>query len=386
MNTDSPNFDLNYIKNEFSHLKSIYFNTAYFGPIPQSAKPKIEAALSVEMDPSFFPYSKWKSIPDIIREKIATLLNCPADNICHSTSVGDINNLVANGFEFQEGDRIAAINQDYPSNILPWMVAEKNTHATFDLLNLGDQNLPTVEWLQQNLSPKTKIFCVSYVTFETGKKVDILGIGKYLRDQDILFCVDVTQALGGMVISEEQLKYIDVLSCATYKWMLGPYGHAFAYFSDRALEKVRQTTGNWIVSPNSKHAHNLLNYTTDTLPGARMYDRGQSPNMLLMSCLEGSLDLLNNLGLENIEAHNKSLRDHFLSNYPKKKFELIAPLENLGNILSLKTKSLDIALEVEKNLKNKNIDVSVRQGNIRLSFHLFNTIEQVDILVDALDI
>jgi selenocysteine lyase/cysteine desulfurase len=42
-----------------------------------------------------------------------------------------------------------------------------------------------------------------------------------------------------------------------------------------------------------------------------------------------------------------------------------------------------IALEAE--LKKRNIDVSVRQGNIRLSFHMFNTSEQVDELIKALD-
>jgi len=377
--------DLDFIKKEFSHLESLYFNTAYFGPTPFSGKAKIEAALAREINPSFYPYSEWKAIPETIREKLATLLHCPADNICHSTSVGDINSLVANGFNFASGDRVAAIDKDYPSNILPWMVAQKNSLLTFDLLKLEEESLPTVEWLARKLSPKTRIFCISYVTFETGKKIDLLSIGKFLKDRNILFCVDATQALGGMAISKEQLSYIDVLSCASYKWMLGPYGHAFAYFSDRALAQIRQTTGNWIVSPNSKEAHNLLDYTIETLPGARKYDRGQTPNMLLMSCLESSLDLLNKLGLKNIEAYNTSLRDHFMEIYPKNKYFLNAPLENLGNILSLKAKSID-AIELENNLKDKNIDVSVRQGNVRLSFHLFNTVEQVNILASAMDL
>jgi selenocysteine lyase/cysteine desulfurase len=56
----------------------------------------------------------------------------------------------------------------------------------------------------------------------------------------------------------------------------------------------------------------------------------------------------------------------------------------MGNIVCLKAVALDsIALEAE--LKKRNIDVSVRQGNIRLSFHVFNTTSQVDQLINALD-
>ena len=58
----------------------------------------------------------------------------------------------------------------------------------------------------------------------------------------------------------------DVLACATYKWMLGPYGQAFAYFSDTALETIHHTNGNWAASPNSKDTNDLLRYTTETLP------------------------------------------------------------------------------------------------------------------------
>jgi selenocysteine lyase/cysteine desulfurase len=167
--------------------------------------------------------------------------------------------------------------------------------------------------------------------------------------------------------------------------MLGPYGHAFGYFSERALNLIDHNTGNWVVSPNSKVVYQLLDYTTDTLPGARKYDRGQASNMLTLSCLEAGLDLLGEIGLQKVRQHNQKVRDYFLDNYPKEKFELITPIHSMGNILSLKAKGID-PLELERELKFRNVDVSVRQGNIRLSFHIFNTEEQVNTLIEALDI
>ncbi len=183
----------------------------------------------------------------------------------------------------------------------------------------------------------------------------------------------------------KELDVIDVLACSSYKWMLGPYGHAFAYFSDEALKKVEHRNGNWVVSPNSKVVYNLVDYTTETLPGARKYDRGQSPNMLVNACLEAGLEFLGAVGLEEIEKHNRYLRDYFLENYPKNKFTMITPKDAMANIVCLKATSSD-PLELERELKYRNVDVSIRQGNIRLSFHIFNTIDQVNELIRALDI
>lgn len=373
------------IKKEFHHLDTIFFNSAYFGPSPYSAKQKISRAVQKELDPSFYSYNNWMGIPERVREQIACLLECSPNNITHSTSTSDIVNIVANGLDFKEGDIVCAVDKDYPSNVLPWMRAEEITPLKFELLDLGDEIVPTAEWLAKKLPKDCKVFDMSYVTFDTGKKMNILEIGKLCQERGIFFIVDATQALGGMSITKEELAVIDVLSVSSYKWMLGPYGHAFAYFSDRAIKDVKHRNGNWITSPKSKVVYNLLDYTTETLPGARKYDRGQAPNMLVSACLEAGLEFLQEVGLDSIQKHNHELRDYFLDNYPTKKFDLITPKDHMANILSLKATSSD-PITLERELKFRNVDVSIRQGNIRLSFHIFNTKDQVNELIRALDI
>jgi selenocysteine lyase/cysteine desulfurase len=372
------------VEKEYSHLKSIYFNSAYFGPSPIRSKTTILAAMERELDPSFYAYEDWMSISEKLRIKFAALINVSPDCITHSTSSSDVVNIVANGFIFGKGDRVAAINKDYPSNILPWMLAERHNKFVFDKLDLGNEVVPTAKWLEKNLKPQTRIFNISYVTFDTGKKIDLLSIGKYLKSKNILFVVDATQALGGLEITSEELSYIDVLTVSSYKWMLGPYGHAFAYFSQKAQDQIYHLNANWILSPNSKQVYNLLDYTTETLPGARQYDRGQAANLLCSGCLEGSLSFLLEVGLANIEKHNAKIRNYFLENYPKEKYILVTPLSHMANIVCLKAVSGD-SLALEAELKKRNVDVSVRQGNIRLSFHVFNTTHQVDELIKALD-
>lgn len=372
------------IQREYQTLSTEYFNTAYFGPSPLRSKENVHKMMEVQLDPSHFSYENYFLIPDKSRQQFAKLLGVSADSISHATSSTDVINNLAISFGFKLGDIVAAINKDYPSNILPWMVCQKrNSDFHFELIDLDGKPYPTIEWLKTKLPAKTRIFNVSWVQFDTGKKIDLIELGKFLKEREIFFVVDATQGFGGLSISPEELKYIDVLTVSSYKWMCGPYGHAFAYYSPLALKTIAQTHGNWAISSKSRDANNLLNYSTDTLPGARKFDRGQPMNLLPLSCFEGALDLFLEIGLSEIEKHNKTLVKFFLDHYPKNNFELITPPDHCGNIICLKSKKRDPLL-LEKKLEEHNIKVSVRQGNVRISFHLFNNISQVEKLITAL--
>ena len=379
------------IKKEFAHLSTDYFNTAYFGPSPYRAKQKVSNALFKELDPSFFPYHAWIGIPDRIRSKIASLLKITSDHIALGSSTSDFISMVANHlphFSDSNSTVVCGLKGDYPSCILPWMVAAKyRRNLQFHAIKPPEdyqQNL-TVDWLDEHLPKDTQVFCVSYVQFDTGRSFDLKQIAAYLKSRNIFFILDATQALAGISLTHEELKNIDVLCCSLYKWFLGPYGSAFAYFSQRALDVIPHNTGNWIVSTNSRDVTRLTAYTTETLMGARKFDRGQGPNMLTNAALEASLELLEELGLENIALYNQELQKYFLSQFNQQKYELVTPIHPRcpSTIISIKAKTANPS-DIESELKHRNIDVSVREGKIRISIHFFNTKKQVDVLLDAL--
>lgn len=368
------------IRSEFAHLDVLYFNTAYFGPSPYRCKLKIQNALQKELDPSYYPYNTWMGIPDRMRWQIASLLKCDSYHIAHSTSVTDTISLVANHYPFEPTDRVVCFKGDYPSNVIPWMRQKERGRLELSVLECP---LPTSDWLKENLPKDTRVLNLSHVAFDTGRRVNLIDLGKFCHERNIIFIVDATQSFGGVQISPKELSYIDVLACSAYKWLLGPYGSSFAYYSNHMIDLIKAPTGNWINSPNSKQVWSLTNYTTDNLPGAKKFDRGQGPNMLINAALEGSLEVLSEVGLENIEQHNRELVQFFLEHYPKDRFELKTPREALGNILSLQAKDAD-SLNLESDLKYYNIDVSVREGKLRVSLHLFNTISQVETLIRVL--
>ena len=374
------------VEREFDHGDVLYFNAAYFGPSPQRAIDNIKMALVEEARPFFKNMEIWMDIPERVRKKVAALLGVDARHIAHATSTSELVNRVVNGYSFGNREWVCVPDTEYPSNVLPWMLGEKHYPFLFHSLRLDKKTgTPTARWLADNLPADCRILNISHVAFETGNKIDLVDIGNFCRERDIFFVVDATQSFGGMGLTGEELEGVDVLTVSTYKWMLGPYGHAFGYFSDRALAKISHKDAIWSNVPAECLSSSLTNYTLETREGARKFDRGQPANFLVNAGLEGSLEVLEELGLENVQKHNAGLRDYFLQHYPSKKYRPVSSPDHLSNILTLKPVSGDSGV-LEKFLQDKNVDISIREGNIRISFHLYNTHKQVERLIELMEV
>ncbi len=372
---------LQLIQYEFSDISSVYLNTAYFGPIPKRTQKIIELATKRAADPSFYSMEEWLSIPDQTRESIAKLLGCLPKNIMHSTSTGDIIALIGRSLNRGKKERVALIDEEYPSNVLPWMFLKDKSKVTLDVL--PKTPVMDIKYLEKYLNKDTTILNISYISFKSGRKINLLEIGPYLKSKNIILILDATQAFGSLGISEKELSYVDAFVCSTYKWLLSPYGHSFAYLSDDFLTNLESEKISWINSDSFVNCQELTKYSTKLITGAVRFDRGQSPNMLNMRGVLSSITLLSELGLDNIEAYNKSLVDHFCDKFDSKNFTLEVPRECLANIISLKSQSGDLK-DVIKRLTDNNIDVSVREGSLRISLHFFNTIKQVELLLETL--
>jgi selenocysteine lyase/cysteine desulfurase len=231
------------------------------------------------------------------------------------------------------------------------------------------------------LSAKTRIVNVSHVSFQSGLRVDLLSLGRHLREREIIFVVDATQSLGGLTISSQELENIDVLACSTYKWLLCPYGTAFAYWAPRVQPMVRPLQAGWLSMPQAPHR--LTEYAEEWREGACRFDRGQAPNLLVNTAVHASLSLFHELGLKTIEDYNQQLVRTFLDSLAGTKI-LVGQGGGLpSNILSVGVAGADPA-SLQARLRDANIDVSVREGNLRVSFHFFNSKAQVFRLIEML--
>lgn len=354
-------------------LDSTYLNTAYLGPTPLLARQKVLERLALGMDPINFEHDGWFEYTDAVRGRFARLAGCAAADVAFSTSVSELVSHVANGMNLGPLDEIVLMNGDYPSLVLPWLVLSEQRGFKIRFLERSIFLNPSA--FAKELGTKTKYAACSHVMFNTGIKMPVSELGAACQAKDVLFLIDTSQSFGGMTLSPEILKNCDIIVGVAYKWLLGPYGSAWGYFSDRALAKVPRTHASWINSLKSKTREDLLKYSTETFPGARRFDRGQAPSFLITGGMEGALETLLNVGLPEIEKHNRLLTDTFLSELPTS-FEVAAPHELRSNIVCIRPGAKDpVALKAK--LATHKIVASLREGNLRFSFHFFNTLEEV---------
>lgn len=362
------------------NLKSTYLNSAYLGPMPIKARDAVVAMAERMTDPAFFLHPEWRGVPDALRVQLGALIGGDPDRISLNSAVSELVSFVADGLDLGEEDEVLLMEGDYPSIVLPWLVRAERSGFQVAFAPLSDFLNP--QSLKAHVHCHTRVVANSHVMFNTGIKLPSEEIAALCKQYDLLYLADVSQSLGGMTLSEELVEQADIITGVCYKWLLSPYGSAFGYFSRRALDRIQRPNASWLQNPKSQNSENLLHYSTASLPGARKLDRGQAASFLITAGWKAALEVIQERGLRNIEQHNAALVAQFLESLPAG-YTAVAPKDCRSNIVCLQNKSID-AKALRENLERQNIDVSVREGALRISFHLFNTERDLERLLAAI--
>ena len=137
--------------------------------------------------------------------------------------------LFANGLTWREGDEIVCYQDDYPSNVYPWL-AQASAGVKIRRLRPEKPGRITAELVEEELSPRTRLVALASCHYLSGWRVDVDAIGALLRDRGILFSVDAIQTLGAFPF---ETRFVDFLSADAHKWMLGPTAIGIVFVARR---------------------------------------------------------------------------------------------------------------------------------------------------------
>jgi selenocysteine lyase/cysteine desulfurase len=201
----------------------------------------------------------------------------------------------------------------------------------------------------------------SVVQSATGEIAPVEDIVAAARANDALIVADATQAVGWLPVDATRF---DVLACAAYKWLMCPRGAAFCYLGPAARELIRPSAAGWY----SGEEHVYYGPPLRLASSARRFDI--SPAWFSYVGAAPALELLNDIGVEEIRAHDVALADRFLAGLG---------LPPAGSAIV----SMDVP-DAERRLEAAGIRAAVRDGRLRASFHLYTTEADVDAALDAL--
>lgn len=317
------------------------------------------------------------------RELAARLLNAKPDEIAFvgPTTMGL--SFVANGLPLRKRDNILVYHDDYPSNVYPWMaLAERGVEVR--LMNIRELGKIRAVDVQGQVDENTKLVALASCHFISGWRINLSAIGKYLRQRDILFCVDGIQTVGAFPTS---IEHIDFLAADAHKWLLGPCAAGLLYVRKELQERLRPTVLGW----NNVRCPNYVAQEELTLRGgAHRYEAG-SDNLLGLVGLHAAMELLLEVGIENIAADLLRKRRWLVPALQDKGYTVLqagAPPENASGIMTFFRPAADMR-ELHQKLDDAHIVTSLRadrsgQHYIRFSPHFYNTDEELRRALDLL--
>jgi selenocysteine lyase/cysteine desulfurase len=340
---------------DFTHhweQHGVYLNTATYGLPPKSAYEATLAALA-DWRTGRTSEDAWEASTERARAMFAKLVNVVPGSVACGATVSELIGLVA--ASLPDGARVLTAENDFASTLFPFTVHESRG-VTVDAVPLSR--------LVDAVSESYAIVVVSHVQAYSGEVADLQGLIDKCARTKILLCVDATQSCGWLPTDASK---IDFYVCHAYKWLLSPRGSAFmAVRSDRLQSITPLHAGWWATDDPNNNLFGLPNRISKKT--ARRIDT--SPAWFSWVGTAAALDVISEIGVEVIEAHDMRLARQFCE-----KMGLPAPVSPIVYVTS--SNSLE-------RLSAKGIRASVRAGRTRVSFHIYNSQTDVDAAVAAL--
>jgi selenocysteine lyase/cysteine desulfurase len=171
---------------------------------------------------------------------------------------------------------------------------------------------------------------------------------------------------------------LDFYVTGTLKYLLGPPGLAFLYVRKELIESLEPTVTGWFAQTNP-FAFDVKHL--DLAPSARRFEAGSPPVPNIYAAMKG-IELLQEIGLHNVAAHIATLVRALLNGSQQLGLRAKVPAESVGPLVVLQC--IDAAALVEK-LAASGIVCSSRHDGLRLSFHVYNTLEDVQAVLRVLE-
>ena len=234
--------------------------------------------------------------------------------------------------------------------------------------------------LLEAVDKRTRILAVSQVSFYTGQNLDIEALAAGLESSQTLLAVDATHASGAITVPAH---VTDLCVSSCYKWLLATHGTAPCYLSERAESVTRTTTFGWRNLDAHGHGSAERTLSVSEHPMPEKLEAG-NPAMATIMFLERSLDLLLEVGIERIESHVRDLSEMISTGLDQLGIQVITPrarASRSGNTCFLDTH----AEATRKSLEAYRVLIWGELGRVRISGHLYNSSDDVERLLDALN-
>lgn len=367
-----------------------YLDTAARGLLPRSAHAAITAYLESALLGTADKSAMFATL-ERTRERFARLINARSTEIAITKNVSEGLNIIGAALPWQPGDNVVVCRElEHPNNIFPWANLKRRAGVEIRDIRAREGRL-SAEDVIAAIDDRTRLVTLCEVSFSPGLRADIKPISKVTRARNVFLLVDGAQSIG-IVHTDVESAGIDGLAVSTQKGLLGVYGMGFLYCRQSWSERLNPVyLARFGVNLGATHEAARGGDDFGLMPDARRFDLGNY-NFPAAAGVEVSLGLLEHIGTQSIEAHVTRLARRLSSGLDQLGFNVAgSPGGQLAGIVSVgrhgaggHDSSDDPHMQkLAEQLKRSGVRLSVRQGMVRLSFHLYNSDRDVDHVLEV---
>lgn len=326
-----------------------WLNTASYGLPPRPAWEALQAGLA-DWRAGRTSWEAWDEATARSRAAFARLVGVDVADVAVGSAVSQLLAPVVGAVP--AGARVLVPDIEFASNLFGWLA-----RPDLRVCTVPPAALPSA------VDEGTDVVAFSLVQSATGEVAPYRQIVAAARAYGALVVVDATQACGWLPFDGS---LADAVAVAAYKWLMSPRGSAFAYLAPHLRERMTPLAAGWYAGEDVHDSY--YGPPLRLAASARRFDI--SPAWFSYLGTAPALELVEEIGLAAIEAHNVGLADRFLAGLGR---------PPAGSAIV----TVDLP-DAQARLAAAGIRAAVRAGRVRASFHVYTTPSDVDAAVAAL--
>lgn len=372
----AEHYDVHAIRKLFPAAeKLVYLDSGLQTPLSKPVKEALETFIGEAYEYAG-PKSVWLERAEVTRQKVARLLNASPQDIAFTKNTSESMNIAANALPLKAGDNVLMVHGDHPNNTFAFLNLQKDG---VEIRFIPMTELVDADSFRPHIDANTKAISMSHVTFHAGHRFDIYGVGELCRERNLYYVLDIMQAVGLVPIDAKKIG-ASFIGTGTHKGLLVPQGLGLLYWN-RELVELEPT---YLAAISLAHPPSDFIACPDNMalsPTAGRFEIGNF-NLPAIHGLGAALDLIETVGVENLQDHCFDLGDRLIEGLDRLGVALVGPRRREIRAPHIYVAALPAADWIDY-LAEKRVRVSPERDGIRISFGMFNTAEDVDRFLDV---
>lgn len=365
------------VRHRFPIFKErVYINSCSQGALSDAVRASYEQYLD-DWDEKGAPWEYWVERQEAARAAFASLINAAPDEVAVTTSLSAGVSALASGFRFARRSKVVLTDWEFPTIGQIWHAQETRGARVVHVPAASDGTIP-YEHFDRAIDGDTLIVSITHVCYRNGAMVDVPKVVELAHSRGALVLLDAFQSVGSLTVDVRELG-VDFLGAGVLKYLLGSAGLGFFYCRRDLVERVWPTQTGWFADENIFAMDH-----TDYSPArtAARFQAGTPPVPSIYAGIAG-IQLMQEVGIAETREHVLALNSHLIDGLDELRAKIVTPRrpKRRGALICVKAKDANALVTA---VGREGIVTSARDGNLRISAHCYNSIEDVDAVLASL--